>query len=753
MSTPEAEPLRAAPRRFPSAAERAFAQATAPRPVLIGVPLYRHPELARTVVQSLVDCAADIAEIDGEVVLYNDSPQDAALAEVLTVLAAQAQGSFPCRAEINPENLGFVRTCNRALEEGRRRGMDVLLLNSDTVVFPGALSEMARVSRLDPMTGFVNPRSNNATLATLPYQDRFRHLPPHAAQEAWGALAPRLPEVSYIPTAVGFCMLVRWGVLANFGGFDEIYGAGYNEENDLVMRAGRRGYRAVLANHAFVWHKGSASFGLGAATEARELENRRILRTRYPEYYGLTQAYFHGPEQRAELLLGALIPGRDGRLQVAFDFSSFTPAYNGTFIVGQQLLGAAVLTWSDRYELFVICAEDTFAFHNLGRFKVERRDPHDSRPFAAIFRVGQPYDWGALERLALKAVVFGVFMLDTISVDCVHLASPTTTHVWAYTLEHADFIVASSQLTAAQLRRRFAFGGEVVQAQSLHSMDLADYETPPVAPELAPAPPGFIFVVGNHYWHKDVAATANALAAAYPDRDVVVLTGEDEAARTLAEAPLDEGRYAPESLALAANIVRVPAGKLSDAEAGALYAHAGVVVFPSHYEGFGMPILNALAAHTPVFARPLPTTEEIWSGLGGEPNLHVFATLDELIRVLRTPPTWVAQGASPGRPGDGRRNALDILQAMDAALTRADYKRMVSRLRALQAGHDLAGSLSLRRRRGEPGTPVEFVARGGAEWVERRLTELLSLPGLFRLLRATVRMLRATRRAVTPGER
>ena len=247
----------------PTAVERAFAQARAQRPILIAVPLYRHPELAQGVVQSLIDCSADIVAIGGEVVLYNDSPQDLPLSAALALLAPQAQAAFPCRLEPNRENLGFVRTCNLALEEARRRGMDVLLLNSDTVVFPGALTEMARVSRLDPMTGFVNPRSNNATLATLPYQDRFRRLPPPAAHAAWSALAPRLPEMSYTPTAVGFCMLIRWTVLASFGVFDEIYGAGYNEENDLVMRAGRRGYRSVLANHAFVWHKGSASFGLG----------------------------------------------------------------------------------------------------------------------------------------------------------------------------------------------------------------------------------------------------------------------------------------------------------------------------------------------------------------------------------------------------------------------------------------------------------------------------------------------------------
>ncbi len=42
-------------------------------------------------------------------------------------------------------------------------------------------------------------------------------------------------------------MYIKWQILADLGVFDEIYGLGYNEENDLIMRANRCGYRAVIA--------------------------------------------------------------------------------------------------------------------------------------------------------------------------------------------------------------------------------------------------------------------------------------------------------------------------------------------------------------------------------------------------------------------------------------------------------------------------------------------------------------------------
>ncbi|MGC1303602.1 MAG: glycosyltransferase [Caulobacteraceae bacterium] len=709
--------------------------------MLIAVPLYKRPDLARQVVGSLIDCAAEVCGIKAEVVLFNDSPDDPDLAGTLEQLVVKATGAFPCRVERNPANLGFVRTCNQAFNEAVARGFDLLLLNSDTVVTPGALSEMVRVSRMDPMIGFVNPRSNNATLATLPYQDRFRSQPVAEAVSAWRRVARHLPELSYVPTAVGFCMLIRWGVMAEFGGFDEVYGMGYNEENDLVMRAGRRGYRAVLANRAFVWHEGQGSFRHKPEAEQLEAKNRAILLARYPEYAGLTETYFGSPEQRAEHLLGALIPGSDGRLDVALDFSSFAAAHNGTTEAGRQLLASAVERWRDRFSVHVLCSEATYAFHGYERFGAPRRDPHGPDVYAAVFRVGQPYDWGANERLAMKAATFGVFMLDTISMDCTQLYSPRLYAMWNFALEHADLVAATSALTEAQLERRFTLGPNVLRLRSLHSLDLADYALPSSPPEAAPAPPGYLFVIGNHFWHKEVAATVRALAEADPERRIVVL-----ARRKPGAPPSDDGTYAPRELEDRPNVVRLEAGELTSEQMGGLYAHASAVIFPSHYEGFGMPVMNALAARRPVFVRPLPVFQEMASALGGEANLHLFQSTDELVRMLNQPPVWTDEGASRGVADDAVRAADDVGAALDAMIASASYARMVKRIRALQTLHDFA---CIQGGQVAPGDRAGFVARHAARLFERQVRRALTFPGVL----ATLRLLWRTARAVRGGGR
>lgn len=712
---------------------RAFAQASAPRPVLIAALFYRHADLARRLCASLLRCADELRALDAEVLLVNDSPDDPQLAAALDEVALQIGDAFAWRIVRNPSNLGFVGSCNRVIAEAVDRGMDVLLLNSDTLVVPGAIGEMVRVSRLDPMIGFVNPRSNNATLATLPYQDRFRDASPAQAEAGWRALAGRLPELSYVPTAVGFCLLIRWSILAEFGGFDEIYGRGYNEENDLIMRAGRRGYRAVLANHAFVWHEGSTSFGRSDEVVALEARNRDILLARYPEYTRLTADYFDSAEQRAEILLGALLPDEDGRIDVALDFSTFTSAHNGTSIAGEQLLAAAAELWGDRYRLHVLASPEVYDFHDYGRYGAPRCDPHGPEVFAAVFRVGQPFDWNTLERLIMKAATIGVFMLDTISMDCAELTSQKLSRYWSFVLEHLDLLAVTSELTSAQIERRLPIGADVKRARSLHSLDLADYRLP-VDGAAAPAPPGFLFVVGNHFWHKEVAATVNALAEADPERTIVVLAGPNEA-----PAPADDGLYAPSGIKPHPNVLRLCAGELSHEEIGAVYRDAAAIVFPSHYEGFGIPLLNALAAKKPVLIRPLPVFAEMVDRIGEDPNIHVFETTADLVRRLEQPLHWREHGAVVGRPGDARRAARDVGEALDVMVAGARYERIVRRVRALKTLQDFS---AIHPAQLPPGDSKAFIAASIGHAIEALSRRLLDVPGILPISRACYRGLR-----------
>jgi GT2 family glycosyltransferase len=701
------------------------AHTLAPRPVLVAVPFFRNEHLAASVADSLLRCTDDLHAAGAEAVFYNDSPDYPKLRDALTCQAARIGTAFPLRISENTQNLGFLRTMNQAVAEAVARGMDLLMLNSDAELEPGALPEMIRVAGTDHMIGFVNPRSNNATIATLPLPAGAEGR--DAQRAAYETFAARLPPVSFIPTAVGFCMLVRWRVLAEFGGFDEIYGKGYNEENDLVMRAGRCGFRAVLANHAFAWHEGEASFSSAdISRNVWEPRNRALLDQRYPEYGPHTHAYYHTPEALAERLLALTLPGANGRLSLAFDFSSFRADHNGTFQAGYQLLREAHAAWGGRFDIYVICAQAAYDFHGYAGLGIPRLDPHGDETFSAIFRVGQPYDWNALERIATRAPVIGLYMLDTISVDCPQLATALLVHLWQFAFDHADLIVTQSRQTHAQFNQRFAPSRHLLQTVSPHSLDVADYRLPGMAGS-APTP-GQILVLGNHFHHKYLPQTANALAEAFPDRTIIAMGPN--------HAGVKDQATAPPPLARRNNLHPLAVGALTDDNIGRQYAAAEIVVFPSHAEGFGFPALHALAAQRPLFLRRLPVFQEIWEALGRTPNMHFYDSTAELIDRLRTPPPWQPHDFPSGQ--GAARSAAEIAQALDQALAGASYPRIVSRIRATQ----LIADNGQPRKHANGETDAAKAAAFLAQSIEKIARRVLGVKAVYAVTRAAFRVVK-----------
>lgn len=176
----------------------------------------------------------------------------------------------------NPWNLGFVASANRGMQFSDAQY--VCLLNSDTLLTAGALERMvARLDR-DPSIGLCCPLSNNSmnlSVSIPPGEDVFTFA--RRVAETSPALYPD------VTTVVGFCLLIRRDVIQTVGLFDETFGLGYCEESDYHYRALSAGWRAVVADDAFVYHKQGASFVDGNERMFRNLE---IFRRRWQWTHG-----------------------------------------------------------------------------------------------------------------------------------------------------------------------------------------------------------------------------------------------------------------------------------------------------------------------------------------------------------------------------------------------------------------------------------------------------------------------------------
>src|SRR3990167_6661838 len=217
-----------------------------------------------------------------KVILVNDCGPQADLLEKNIKQAIKKQPNFFYYR--NPENLGFVKTCNRAVNELDKTPNDILLLNSDTKVTKGFLEEMTKVLYLSPKYVAASPRSNNASIATVPLSQAIHHgINPKKSYAIYQKIRTRLPRYYEAPVALGFCMLIKRGIIKKYGLFDPIFGRGYGEEVDFSRRLKKQGCLCVFSNRAFVFHMEAKSFSVEQKKELMDGSNQ-IIWKRYPDY-------------------------------------------------------------------------------------------------------------------------------------------------------------------------------------------------------------------------------------------------------------------------------------------------------------------------------------------------------------------------------------------------------------------------------------------------------------------------------------
>lgn len=157
-------------------------------------------------------------------------------------------------------------------------------------------------------------------------------------------------------------------------------------------------------------------------------------------------------------------------------------------------------------------------------------------------------------------------------------------------------------------------------------------------PEAEPGPAGHLLAVGTIEARKNHAfllAVLRGLAESRPDPPRLVLVGargwEAEAAIDLIER---SARLAP---------LLTEAGRVSEAELATLYAGAAALLLPSFAEGYGLPLVEALAAGCPCVVSDLPALREV----GG--------TIPEYLDPLDGP-AWAQAMLEYTTPGHPRRH-------------------------------------------------------------------------------------------------
>jgi glycosyltransferase involved in cell wall biosynthesis len=203
-----------------------------------------------------------------------------------------------------------------------------------------------------------------------------------------------------------------------------------------------------------------------------------------------------------------------------------------------------------------------------------------------------------------------------------------------YTMRRADVVVAISDYVAADLIARHGdrYGAKVqVIPNAVSSARLE----PGVVPKAVPRDREIVLCVSGSYRHKNLETLVRAfadVAARRPDSHLVVV-GQAPELLLGARPGTDVSSWVRE-LALTDRVTVL--GYVTDAELGALYRAASVLAMPSLFEGFGLPVVEALGLGVPVVSTRAGSLTDVSLGLAHyiDDPLSAVEMAEALIDVL-----------------------------------------------------------------------------------------------------------------------
>jgi glycosyltransferase involved in cell wall biosynthesis len=303
----------------------------------------------------------------------------------------------------NDVNAGFAGTVNRGFEETEG---DVVLLNTDTIVTDGWLTRLADAAGAEHDVATVTPLTNEGSICTLPRRvvEAFDLDGPNPRVDECAAfvLENGLGARPSVITGVGFCMYVTRRAIDAVGPLDDdTFGPGYGEEVDFCLRARAAGFRHLVEDRTFVYHRGGATFG-----SARDDAMARASQTLHERYPGFRRANRReqavGPLAASFAALELALQPRDPHRTHVLHLLHRPSVYGGT----EKHLDALEDALRDRLDFSVLFPTDTGFALDAGW--TTPTGEHTSR----TFEFGGAPD-GAVD--ALQTV------LDAFPVDVVHI--------------------------------------------------------------------------------------------------------------------------------------------------------------------------------------------------------------------------------------------------------------------------------------------------------------------------------------------
>jgi len=277
------------------------------------------------------------------------------------------------------------------------------------------------------------------------------------------------------------------------------------------------------------------------------------------------------------------------RPRILYDLYHLPPQHSGTSDFALNLLREIEPLAKGEYDIYVGAgADQAFFLTELCGYRLHDEQTSSPMLFDLVYKPCQIFRWDEFARMTRLAPRVAFTLQDIIALRCDYIGNASLPPLFQRTVALSDQVFTISEFSRSDFEAYY--GSDVPMQVIYHGSHarLADGET---------AAGKHILMIGNARAHKGLSEAVRYLGDDWP----LVVVGGD----------------------------RLSSGQLSRRFMHDVFAEAKIVVYPSYYEGYGLPVADALALGKPVIVLDTAVNREIAAN-SGDPNLHRISSLDEL---------------------------------------------------------------------------------------------------------------------------
>jgi len=398
-----------------------------------------------------------------------------------------------------------------------------------------------------------------------------------------------LPSYSNLLRPKSDCMLVKKGLFGNFGFLNDSYDKFFDAFTDFYMRINNFGFSVVVANYAFY------------KSEHSVMDSENETRLKQVFHIGKESLYDKYEAAACEIFLDLIVGEAHKKKKVLFCFANVLAHHTGTSEFSLSLYESFYKLYKDKYDIHVFISREADLYHKVS-------DKYDniiypdtiSGTFDLCFVTSQLQfieQQLMLNRHCLKIVQT---MFDIIMLRCNE--HPYFNGNLKTSFRLSDGMVFISNFGANDFGAYFH--GNIHAKNIPHKTVYLSSDIPVLCSSTHELPfTSYFLIIGNKFKHKAIKETIDAVSKT---KFNYIIVG------------YGDGSFIEE------NIYGYQSGHLDTDFLNFLYVNCTAVIFPSQYEGFGLPIAIGLKNKKRVIVSNVELNRELQEYFRAFENYFLF---------------------------------------------------------------------------------------------------------------------------------